>query len=304
MLNVGCPICGGRESWPLRYDKSVQDSIGLREDRIPRDYQWRLCKQCSNAYPTAQPDVAALAEIWEANRDLQDVDAVSAKRMQAYRINVSRIGAERSFKLYGGLLGGKTGRFLDVACGLGETVRRFAEAGWEAWGIDADPSTKKMHQELGIRTRIGQIESELYDEKFDLIQVSHAIYFITNPMVFFRSVKELLAEGGYFCVNIADFMASNDPTTPNFAHSFFPTASSLRYALALAGFETILCRKWSGTIYIVAKPGSSKPPRVWPILVLLSHRTKTLRYTLLGRPWLMCKQVIKRLLKAMRMEIK
>ena len=32
-------------------------------------------------------------------------------------------------------------RFLDIGCGLGETVRIFADNGWDAEGVDADPST-------------------------------------------------------------------------------------------------------------------------------------------------------------------
>ena len=76
----------------------------------------------------------------------------------SYRRAISRAGASRSFRLFAPLAANHPGRFLDIACGLGETVRIFADNGWDAEGVDADPSTARFHRELGIRVRIGQFE--------------------------------------------------------------------------------------------------------------------------------------------------
>jgi SAM-dependent methyltransferase len=290
-----CPICGHQAFWPVAYNRDAAVDGWRKEigDRAP--YDWRLCRTCNNAYPSQQPDLRVLARMWAVNRTPTDagVDAATV----AYRRFISRAGAERSYRLFGPLAGTSAGRFLDIACGLGETVRIFAAHGWNAEGIDADPSTEPFHRELGIRTQIGQLEDIEIRNNYDVIHIAHAIYFITDPMNFLRTMRERLAPGGLFCVVLADFMSSLDPARPSYAHSFFPTTASMRYALALAGFKTIFCHRLSGSIFIAARPATAvELPSVWPFGAWLLHRTKSLRYAVLGRPAIALARAIKALI--------
>ena len=116
-------------------------------------------------------------------------------------------------------------------------------------------------------------------------------------MNFLRRVRERLASGGLFCVVLADFMANVDPALPSYTHTFFPTASSMRYALALAGFETILCRRLSGSIFIGARPAPvASRPFVWPAEIRLLYLTKALRFALFGRPYILLARTVKYLI--------
>jgi SAM-dependent methyltransferase len=291
-----CPICAHETHWPVAYHRDAAVDAWRREAGDTAPYDWRLCRTCGNAYPSQQPDLRILARMWAVNRTANDanIDAATV----AYRRSISRAGAERSWRLFAPLANKSSGRFLDIACGLGETVKIFAVHGWDAEGIDADPSTEAFHRELGIRARIGQLEDIEIGENYDVIHIAHAIYFITDPMNFLHKVHERLAPGGLFCVVLADFMSSLDPALPSYAHSFFPTESSMRYALALAGFETIFCRSLSGSIFIAARPASAvEQPSVWPFGMWLLHRTKTLRYVLLGRPAVALARAIKSLIR-------
>jgi 2-polyprenyl-3-methyl-5-hydroxy-6-metoxy-1,4-benzoquinol methylase len=280
---MSCPICTHKMFWPVAYSRDAAVDQWRREAGEVASYDWRLCRACGNAYPSKQPDLRVLARMWAINRTPGDAGA-NAETV-AYRRFISRAGAERSYRLFSPLADASAGRFLDIACGLGETVRIFAEHGWEAEGIDADPSTEPFHRELGLRTRIGQLEDIEIGNNYDVIHIAHAIYFITDPMSFLRMVRERLAPGGVFCVVLADFMATLDPALPSYAHSFFPTAASMRYALALTGFETIFCHREKGSIFLAARPASAvEKPSVWPFGIWLLHRTKALRYALLGRP--------------------
>ncbi len=290
-----CPICGHETFWLVAYnrDAAVDAFRSAAGDLVP--YDWRLCRNCGNAYPSRQPDLRVLARMWAANRSLNDADTNAAATV-AYRHFISRAGADRSYRLFAPLAGTSAGRFLDIACGLGETVRTFADHGWDAEEIDADPSTEQFHRELGIRARIGQFEDIEIGSNYDVIHIAHAIYFITDPMKFMRLVREHLTPNGVFCVVLADFMSALDPALPSYAHSFFPTAAAMRYALALAGFETIFCRRLSGSIFLAARPAPAvEKPSIWPFGIWLLHRTKTLRYIALGRPAVALGRAIKTL---------
>ena len=68
----------------------------------------------------------------------------------------------------------------------------------------------------------------------------------------------------------------------------------MRYTLALAGFETIVCKRLSGSIYIAARPAFAvKAPFVSPIWTRFLFRTKALRYALIGRPYLALRRAAK-----------
>jgi SAM-dependent methyltransferase len=293
-----CPLCGGGGSWPLAYNVEEQfehqHGAGLRES----GYAWHLCRTCGNGYPTFFPDLDLLASYWARNRDIADDGA--EERIWLARRRISRIGAERSFRIYSPLVPSRPERrFLDIACGLGATVRKFADAGWDAQGIDADAAMRTFHQEFGIRSQIGQIETVAPEGKFDLIQVAHAIYFISDPLRFLRVVKAHLTEKGILAVVLADFMAPEDLSLPGYPHSFFPTASSMRYLLARAGYRVISCRRVSGSIYLAARPGVQRPPRVQTRLIKFGYETKSLRYAMIGKPKLATRRLAGRLISSL-----
>lgn len=293
---MNCPICDHREFWqiPAIRDAQVEHLRALEGDDAA--YDWRLCRHCGNAYPSNPPKLRVLQKLWALNRTDCDSASGEMEDIWAYRRAIAKAGAERSYRLFAPLAKPK-GRFLDIACGLGETVRTFAAHGWDAEGIDADPSTAPIHHEIGIKARIGQFEEAALGTGYDIIHIAHAIYFITDPMRFMRIVRERLAPDGLFCIVLADFLANSDRGLPGYVHTFFPTGRSMRYALALSGFETVLVKRKSGSIFIAARLAQNPAtPFVWPAGILLLYRTKILRYALFGRPYLWLRRAVKTLI--------
>ena len=293
---MSCPICGDTTFWSILFARDPQVD-GWRAELGDNDtYDWRLCRRCGNGYPSHQPDMRVLRRAWASNRTDEGQPPAERQKIWAYRLAISRAGAGRSFRLFAPLAARPSGRFLDIACGLGETVRSFSQHGWAAEGIDADPSTEAFHREAGIQTRIGQFEQLDVGGGFDIIHIAHAIYFITEPMAFIRTVRERLAPQGLFCIVLANFMANEDTSQPAYAHTFFPCASSMRYALALAGFEVVLTRSLSGSTYIAARIADQpRLPSVSPAAIRMLHRTKNLRHEAIGRPYLALRRLAKRL---------
>src|SRR5262245_53500123 len=206
---MNCPICSSQGYWRIPSARDPQ-AERLLSNADSRTYDWRLCRQCGNAYPSNPPDLAILQKLWALNRADSELSESQQAATWAYRRAIAKAGGERSYRLFAPLTGKQAGRLLDVACGLGETVRTFSAHGWEAEGIDADPSTERFHRELGIRSRIGQLEQVEIRNNYDIIHIAHAIYFITDPMNFLRIVRERLTPDGLFCVVLADFMANVD----------------------------------------------------------------------------------------------
>lgn len=295
---MSCPICNDQRSWPIPFTHDPDAARLLAEAGAPAGYEWRLCRRCGNAYPSEPPDIQVLEELWTLKRGDERLTPEASERAWEYRRRISRAGAERSFRQFAALAARTPGRFIDIGCGLGETVRIFADHGWDAQGIDPDPSTAPHHRALGIKTRIGQFERTEDATSYDIIHIAHAIYFITDPMNFISTVRERLNPDGLFCVVLADLMANADGGRPSYSHTFYPTAASMRYALALGGFDVVRTSHQSGSIYIAARPAAApKLPPVHPAVTLLLHRTKLLRYAWLGRPYLALRQLAAKLLR-------
>lgn len=290
-----CPICDSTSTLKIPFRHDVQTLSILERHNKTSSYSWHLCKNCGNGFPSEQPELSLLSEIWSLNREQ---NSPSAKSEFVRRIEISKKGALRNLKIYGGLLGGKTGRFLDIACGYGETVRAFADAGWEAFGIDTDANTKDHHEHIGINTEISPVEKVTFTGKFDLIHISHAIYFITDPMHFIQVAKSLLKEGGYFCVSISDFMSSLDPGLPQYAHTFYPTRKSMLKALFIAGFDVKHIKTYRGTIYLLAQKTNQQrtSPKLCSQMIYLGWKTKELRHRYIGSVVLRSLSTIKKLL--------
>jgi SAM-dependent methyltransferase len=295
---MSCPICDDVDFWPAPYAPDPKIERWRHEEGDDAAYEWRLCRRCANAYPSHQPSLRALQRIWLEHKTTPGLTVDEQQRAWTGRHAGPRAIAARSLRIFAPLAQSSGGRFLDIACGFGETVKTFANHGWDAEGIDADSSIAHVHRDIGIRVRHGQIEEMDVGTGYHIIHIAHAIYFITNPMRFLGEVRKHLARDGHFCVVLSDFFAHHDPSLPSYAHTFFPGAASMRYALALAGFQTITCKRLSGSIYIAARPASAaKMPFVSPVGTRFLLRSKSLRYTLIGRPYLALRRAAKFLLR-------
>jgi SAM-dependent methyltransferase len=278
--NMTCLICGSDKRRPVPFDANPEIDAILARRGHRNDYGWALCMTCGNAAPTHQPDRDVLTEYWQTNRTTLSDDAA-----WAYRYRVAAIGAERSWSTFAPLHTSATpGRFLDIGCGLGATVQRFQNGGWIAFGIDPDNHTKTHHERFGIETRIGQIEDQTWPEPFDLIHIAYAIYFVTDPAGYLRRMRDQLAPGGTLAIVMADLLESNQRGGPSYLHTFLPTAQSLQVALAHAGFTTVLCKKVKDSYFIAAVVGQSVPPKVNTAQILLRHKTRGLRWRMIGAP--------------------
>lgn len=276
-----CPVCGDHVSWPIPF---LDEKSGARLKRTS-GYRWCLCRKCGTAYPFPPPRLEDLQAYWDRNRVESDCAPVTEEVWQR-RLQNSRVWAERTYDFVAPYVRGNTRRFLDVACGLGATVALFGEKGWEAEGVDADPNAREFHQRLGIRATIGQIENVDTANRYDLVGIAHAIYFITDPRGFVRRVREMLDCDGLFVVILSDLLSTLCAGSPQYAHTWYPTADSLAYLLEQEGFELVAKGTTHGSILLLARKLASSGGRPQAhsrhaYLLFLSHGW---RYRLIGRP--------------------
>jgi hypothetical protein len=130
------------------------------------------------------------------------------------------------------------------------------------------------------------------------VQVAYAIYFVQDPRSFLAGLRRFIAPGGHLAIVMADLLAFTQPTAATDAHSFVPTPESLEHLLALAGYRVRLKRRIKDSWFIAAEPGETAPPAVDAGAILRRHRTRALRWRLLGYPYAVARQLAARVLGA------
>lgn len=170
-----CPLCGGaRASRIWRADGAEFcecASCGLwRQDPQPR--KEGILARYGDEY---------LA--YETSRHLE-YRAISLKSLAEAGLEPGRPGPGRAV--------------LEIGCATGALLSAFAEAGWEAVGIEAGASMAEYaRRAFGLDVRHGTIEDvELPPAGFDAVVATHLIEHLNEPRRFLSLVRRSLKDGG------------------------------------------------------------------------------------------------------------
>ena len=92
---------------------------------------------------------------------------------------------------------------LDVACGTGVLFPDYKKLGAASiTGIDISPEMSKIAQEKfpDVSVICGDVETEKFDRKFDVVMVYNAFPHFPDPAKLIRVLSELVAPGGTLSV--------------------------------------------------------------------------------------------------------
>jgi 2-polyprenyl-3-methyl-5-hydroxy-6-metoxy-1,4-benzoquinol methylase len=111
----------------------------------------------------------------------------------------------------------KTGKIIDVGCGIGYFLDEAKKRGWEVYGTEFTDEAVDICSAKGINLHQGKLDSSNYDSgMFDIITSFEVLEHINNPIEELNNFNHIIRKGGLVYL-----------TTPNFN-------SLLRYRLKSA----------------------------------------------------------------------
>ncbi|KJV30923.1 class I SAM-dependent methyltransferase [Luteibacter yeojuensis] len=147
---------------------------------------------------------------------------------------------------------GNNRRVLDVGCGNGLFLRRAESLGWQATGLDPDPSAVQAARSQGLDVHQGFVDSDAVPiaPLFDVIIFRHSIEHVTNIHANLCCALRRLRPGGMV------WLAWPNPTGPGARyfreswrglevprHLCIPSGMAMARMLSDAGFERAALRR-------------------------------------------------------------
>jgi SAM-dependent methyltransferase len=201
-----CPLCGARGSTPLLvgYD---------REFGGPGDFPYGRCTGCGLLRQDPLPAPERIAGFYPAGyaphaageRGIRD-SWINRLAIRHY-YGVAHARDPRPLRPLFGLLSGAVlrdlspprgaHRVLDVGCGAGGLLARYRTLGWEARGVEINPSAVAAARDRGLDVAQGTIEDVApVPGGFDLLLLNHVLEHVLDPLGVLRRARQLLAPGG------------------------------------------------------------------------------------------------------------
>ena len=202
-----CPTCGGTE-----------EALELEKDhmRIVR------CKQCDLVFVNPTFDEAHYKSVY-ASQAYQDI--VRDLGINSHEYRVKRFGTERVRLMREQLrVNGRAPRYLDVGCSTGFVVEAARDAGWDAIGIDLNPSAIEFGRSRGLDLRTVALEDAGFAPgTFDAVSLFDVLEHLLDPRRTLRACADLLAPGGILFLYVPNFDSASRLLMGANAHFIWPT---------------------------------------------------------------------------------
>jgi SAM-dependent methyltransferase len=160
-----------------------------------------------------------------------------ARKAEQYRRLISRFASP--------------GRLLDVGCAAGFNVEPFVRKGWEAVGVEPNPTMAAIaRKRLGIAVETAPVENLQKSHGFDLVMMVQVIAHVTSLEQTMEKISTLLVRGGLLLVETWDCESWTARLFGNHWHEYNPpsvlhyfSSRSLRGLMGRYGFDLVATGK-------------------------------------------------------------
>lgn len=202
-----CPTCG-----------SARNRHELDKDHM----QLVRCDDCDLVFVHPAFDEQHYREVY-ASKDYQQIMQSLGEASHAYR--VERFGRERVGIVTRHLQAGERPvRYLDVGCSTGFVVEAARDAGWDAIGIDLNPSAIEFGRNRGLDLRVLALEEAGFAPgSFDVVSLFDVLEHLTQPRATLEQVSALLRPGGLLFLYVPNYDSASRMLMGADAHFIWPT---------------------------------------------------------------------------------
>lgn len=179
------------------------------------------CKECDVVYVSPIFDEEHYKETYRSE-DYQAIVRQLGEESHLYRVD--RFGKERVSIMSRFLPKDAQVKFLDIGCSTGFVVEAAKNHGWDAQGIDLNPSAIAFGQKRGLSLQNIPLEDlKLPAGTFDAIGMFDVLEHVTNPGEIVELARRLLKPGGILFLYVPNYDSASRSMMGKDAHFIWPT---------------------------------------------------------------------------------
>ena len=224
------------------------DASEFRHELDKDHMQLVRCVACDLVYVSPVFDDAHYRQMY-ASSDYQDI--VRDLGIQSHEYRVHRFGLER-VELMAQHLSTERPRYLDVGCSTGFVVEAARDQGWEAVGIDLNPSAVEFGRSRGLELRTAALQDAgLEAASFDAVSLFDVLEHLPDPLSTVQASLRLLRAGGILFLYVPNYDSASRFLMGKHAHFIWPT-HHLNYYTPVT-IRDLLTRQGLRTEYIATE---------------------------------------------------
>lgn len=202
---VDCDLCGSSLYTGL---------FEARDYRFGRsdEYSMVRCNDCGLVYINPRPTSEFIGRLYEEDYTPEGMTALLPRVERRRSIRLLKSFWHRFNGLYHDeVIREAMGRVLDVGCGNGNLLLPIKEMGNDAYGIELNPRSVEICDELGLNVFCGTVEDSNFDDGFfDAVILSQVVEHFPSPKSSLKEFRRILKPSGrlyIFCPNEGSYLS-------------------------------------------------------------------------------------------------
>ena len=192
-----CPVC---QQADLVAVFNVIDQLVSRES-----FTIMECRQCSCRLTQAAPDQQASSKYYQSTDYISHSNTSRGLINRIYQL-VRKRTLQQKVKWVEKAIGTPGGRVLDVGSGTGAFVEALRKSGWQADGLEPDPSARKVAQAVfGIALLDIEQLFQLPSASVDAITLWHVLEHVHDLNGYMQQFHRLLKPGGSLLIALPNY---------------------------------------------------------------------------------------------------
>ena len=179
------------------------------------------CEECSLVYTNPIFDEEHYKKTYKSE-DYQEIVRELGEESHLYR--VQRFGTERIGIMNKFIKTKETIKYLDIGCSTGFVVEAAKNKGWDAVGIDLNPSAINYGISRGLNLKNNSLDEVSFKKNtFDAISLFDVIEHLPNPQNIISKALNYLKTGGILFIYVPNWDSASRFLLGKKAHFIWPT---------------------------------------------------------------------------------
>lgn len=201
---LSCPACAGADLWIWR-----RKSYNFTQSSHVHEFSIHKCRTCGTGFINPPPSAELLNRIYAVSgQALLAPITLTEVLEQESRFANTTLDAEKLAKIAHSHNQTNCMAALDIGCGFGFSTKSLRQLGYETVSINPGALENSVFAEMnGDMPFIGMLSDYQSEKKFGVVNMSHVLEHMLNPLENLMNINGLMEKGGVLAISVPNFQS-------------------------------------------------------------------------------------------------